>query len=146
LTALYNDAFAPLLGVKPESPGQPLREIWQEVWPTIEPLVERAIAGESTYVEDMPLRIHRFGGLEQVNFTFCFSPVCDETGKVAGVMATVMETTRRLALETDLRRYTEDLERLVAARTADRNRMWQLSLDIMVVTRADSVITAVNPS
>src|SRR5690606_31618581 len=68
------------------------------------------------------------------------------TGKVAGVMATVMETTRRLALETDLRRYTEDLERLVAARTADRNRMWQLSLDIMVVTRADSVITAVNPS
>jgi PAS domain S-box-containing protein len=38
------------------------------------------------------------------------------------------------------------LEQQVASRTADRNRLWQLSTDIMFVTRFDGVITAVNPA
>ena len=38
------------------------------------------------------------------------------------------------------------LERQVAERTADRNRLWQLSTDIMLVARFDGSVTAVNPA
>ncbi len=40
----------------------------------------------------------------------------------------------------------ETLEQQVAERTADRNRLWQLSTDIMVVAQFDSMIMAVNPA
>ncbi len=38
------------------------------------------------------------------------------------------------------------LEREIAERTADRNRLWQLSTDLMLVARFDGVMTAVNPA
>ncbi len=45
-----------------------------------------------------------------------------------------------------LRVLNETLERQVTERTADRNRLWQLSTDLMLVARFDGVITAVNPA
>ncbi|WP_428390454.1 PAS domain S-box protein [Lichenicoccus sp.] len=45
-----------------------------------------------------------------------------------------------------LARSREELEALVAERTADRNRMWQLSAEIMLVARFDGTICAVNPA
>lgn len=43
-------------------------------------------------------------------------------------------------------RQSEDLERLVAERTADRDRMWRLSTDLMLVARFDGTILATNPA
>jgi len=40
----------------------------------------------------------------------------------------------------------DELERQVAERTADRNRLWQLSTDLMLVTTYDGIMTAVNPA
>jgi PAS domain S-box-containing protein len=39
-----------------------------------------------------------------------------------------------------------NLEQQIADRTADRNRIWQLSTDIMVIAELDGVVTAVNPA
>ena len=50
------------------------------------------------------------------------------------------------ASEARLRRLTETLEQQVAERTEDRNRLWQLSTDIMLVARLDGTIVAVNPA
>ena len=52
----------------------------------------------------------------------------------------------RARAEQDLRDLAASLERQVAERTADRNRMWQLSADIMLVARADGTILATNPA
>ena len=52
---------------------------------------------------------------------------------------------RRLA-EARLRELNETLEQRVAERTADRDRMWRLSTDLMLVARFDATITAVNPA
>jgi PAS domain S-box-containing protein len=52
----------------------------------------------------------------------------------------------RLRAEAQLRDLAASLERQVAERTADRNRFWQLSSDIMVVVRPDGIMTAVNPA
>jgi PAS domain S-box-containing protein len=52
----------------------------------------------------------------------------------------------RRRAEADLRALATTLERQVAERTADRNRMWLLSTDIMVVCDPDLVLLAVNPA
>ncbi|MBX9991106.1 sensor histidine kinase [Phreatobacter oligotrophus] len=95
-TTLYNDAFRPILGDKPEALGRSLNEVWSEVWPEIAPLVEKAYAGEPVFIEDLPLVIDRYGQPEQAWFTFCYSPVRDETGAVRGIMDTVIETTGKV--------------------------------------------------
>ena len=48
--------------------------------------------------------------------------------------------------EERLRALNENLEAQVAERTADRDRMWRLSTDVMLVARFDGTITAVNPA
>ncbi|HEX4179989.1 MAG TPA: PAS domain S-box protein [Caulobacteraceae bacterium] len=45
-----------------------------------------------------------------------------------------------------LLRLNQTLERRVADRTADRDRMWRLSTDIMMVAQLDGTINAVNPA
>ena len=48
--------------------------------------------------------------------------------------------------EVRLRELNETLEAQVTERTADRDRMWRLSTDIMLVARMDATINAINPA
>lgn len=99
LVTIHNDAFKPLLGEKPEALGRSFRDVWHEAWETIGPIAERAYRGEATFIEDFPLVIDRHGYPEQCYFTFCYSPIYDESGKVGGMMDTVMETTGKVQAE-----------------------------------------------
>ncbi len=104
LITLYNDAFTPILGNKPEALGRPFNEVWHEVWSDISPIASAAFEGHATYIENFPLLIERDGAPEQAYFTFCYSPIRDSRGKVVGMLDTVTETTstvflaRRLAV------------------------------------------------
>ncbi|WP_338477536.1 ATP-binding protein [Pseudomonas trivialis] len=104
LITLYNDAFAPILGKKPEALGRPFNEIWHEVWDDISPIAADAFEGHATYIENFPLVIEREAVPEQAYFTFCYSPIRDPQGRVVGMLDTVTETTptvflaRRLAV------------------------------------------------
>jgi len=99
LIAIYNDAFVPILAAKHPCLGRPFSDIWAEAWHEIGPIAERALAGEATYIEDFPLVINRSGTPEEANFTFCYSPVRDETGAVRGMLDTVVETTGKVRAE-----------------------------------------------
>lgn len=99
LITIYNEAFHPILGRKPEAMGRPFSDVWAEAWHAISPIAERAFAGEATFIEDFPLRIERNGEEEDAAFTFCYSPVRDEHGVVVGMLDTVIETTGRVAAE-----------------------------------------------
>ncbi|KMO44250.1 diguanylate cyclase [Methylobacterium tarhaniae] len=101
---LYNDAYAEILGDKhPAALGRRFQDIWAEIWPDISPLIERALAGEPTWSEDMPLTMNRRGHDELTWFTFSYSPVRDEEGRVAGMFCACTETTARVQAETALR-------------------------------------------
>ncbi|BCB19121.1 histidine kinase [Bosea sp. ANAM02] len=99
LITIHNDAFRPILGDKPSALGRSFRDVWGEVWDDIGPLIDKAFAGEATFIEDFPLTIDRYGHPEEAWFTFCYSPIRDENGRVLGMIDTVMETTGKMEAE-----------------------------------------------
>ncbi|WP_243369274.1 sensor histidine kinase [Microvirga solisilvae] len=96
LVTIYNDAFRPILGAKPEALGRSFADVWSEIWHEIGPLVENAFAGQATFIEDYPLVINRRGEPEQTYFTFSYSPVRAADGTILGMIDTVMETTDKM--------------------------------------------------
>ena len=99
LVQIYNDGYREMLGNKhPAALGQPVPVAWSEVWPDIQPLFERSMAGETVHLRDLPLQVWRADRPEDVWFTFSYSPVRDERGGVGGVLDTVFETTGEMAL------------------------------------------------
>jgi PAS domain S-box-containing protein len=72
--------------------------------------------------------------------------VRDEAGKVCRWFGTCTDIQELVEAREVLARSRGELERLVAERTADRDRMWRLSTDIMLVARYDATIEAVNPA
>ncbi|MFC7478386.1 PAS domain S-box protein [Dankookia sp. GCM10030260] len=70
----------------------------------------------------------------------------DEVGTCTRVIGTAIDVTARKAAERRLFELNESLEQQVQERTADRDRMWRLSTDLMLVARFDATITAVNPA
>ncbi|MEA5507712.1 PAS domain S-box protein [Halotia wernerae UHCC 0503] len=95
LVQFYNDAYLPLLGAKhPGALGQRAQECWCETWDVIEPILTGVLAtGQATYLENQLCLINRYGYLEECYFTFCYSPIEDETGAIAGVLMVATETT-----------------------------------------------------
>ncbi len=77
----------------------------------------------------------------------------DETGRCVRALGTAIDITackeaddRLRRSETELRELNATLEAQVAERTAERDRMWRLSTDVMLVAGFNGVIEAVNPA
>ncbi|MEP7238529.1 MAG: PAS domain-containing protein, partial [Ferruginibacter sp.] len=100
LVCFYNDAYRPSLGNEGKHPhilGSRAEDYWQEIWPVIKPLIDQVLAGgEATWSEDQLIPIYRNGKMEDVYWTFSYSPVNDESGKPAGVFVTCNETTDKV--------------------------------------------------
>ncbi|HEY0625643.1 MAG TPA: PAS domain-containing protein [Allosphingosinicella sp.] len=110
LPFLYNDGYAPILGEKhPGALGRPFRDVWPEIWDDIGPIVDRALAGEATYWENLPLVMERKGFREDVWFTFSYSPLLNEAGNIPGMFCACFETTATVLSE---RRRIDEAERL----------------------------------
>ncbi len=109
LTTIYNDAFVPILGQKPDALGRAWPDIWSEAWDHIRGYTERAFAGENTYIENLPLTIERSGAPEEAWFTFCYSPLRRADGSVAGMLDTVVETTAMVRAQNDLALVNQEL-------------------------------------
>jgi PAS domain S-box-containing protein len=62
------------------------------------------------------------------------------------VTVILRDVNERHAAEEALRHLNQTLEQRVSERTADRDRMWRLSTDVMVVAQFDGTINAVNPA
>jgi len=97
LVMVYNDGYAPIMGPRhPQGLGQPVPEVWTDVWADIEPMIGAVFAGRASFFEDLPLVMTRYGFDEECYFTFSYSPVVEPGGRVAGLLNTVVETTPRV--------------------------------------------------
>lgn len=134
LVTIYNDAFRPILGDKPESLGRSFADIWNEAWDQIGPLVQHAYAGESTFIEDYPLTVERGRGPELAYFTFSYSPIRTADGEVAGMIDTVVETTSHVRGQQALKRSEEQFRAFV---TASSDVVYRVSADWSEMRRLD---------
>lgn len=126
LVVVYNDAYAPILGDKhPAALGLPVARVWDEIWPTIGPMLQGVLdSGVATRGDDLRLSLMRRGFLEECYFTFSYSPIRAESGAPGGVFIAVLETTERVVNERRLKALSALGARLPLAR--DQSHALQL--------------------
>jgi signal transduction histidine kinase len=72
--------------------------------------MEVGLSGGTLSFRDEHLVLHRNGVPEDVWLNLDYSPIRDETGKPAGVLAIVVETTQRVVAERQVRELNEQLK------------------------------------
>lgn len=109
----YNDAYRPSLGDNGKHPralGQKAIDCWPEIWSIIFPLINQVrTTGEATWSEDQLIPIFRNGKIEDVYWTFGYSPVRNTSGEIEGILVICTETTARMQAEHDYRRIQQQI-------------------------------------
>ncbi len=98
-TFLYNDQYIDVLGDEKHkwALGKPAGEVWQEIWEYAGPLADKVYnLAEATYGADVQLFMKRGDFLEEKYFSFSYSPVFDESGKVGGLFCPNFDTTDKI--------------------------------------------------
>jgi PAS domain S-box-containing protein len=91
---IYNDGYAGLAGARhPKILGSPVLDAWPEVADFNRRVLQVGLAGEALSFKDKHFTLNRRGEPEDVWMNLDYSPVRDEAGKSAGVLAVVVETT-----------------------------------------------------
>src|ERR1700687_4667347 len=88
LIQFYNDAYRQTMGPErhPSALGQGGRECWAEIWDMIGAQIEQVMrGGGATWHENQFVPVTRHGRLEQVYWTYGFSPI-DEDDGIGGVL------------------------------------------------------------
>jgi PAS domain S-box-containing protein len=134
LIQFYNDAYRRTLGPErhPSALGQRGRECWPEIWDIIGRQIEQVMSGGgATWHENQLVPVTRYGRLEQVYWTYGFSPI-DEDDGVGGVLVICRDVTKDYLATVALREREAELARVqqigriggleVDLRTGFRNR------------------------
>jgi PAS domain S-box-containing protein len=72
--------------------------------------------------------------------------VFSDSGVCTRVLGTAIDITLRKESEAKLRELNETLEQQVAVRTAERNRVWEMSSDLFAIMGFDGLLKAINPA
>jgi signal transduction histidine kinase/DNA-binding response OmpR family regulator len=104
LIYFYNDPYKSTIGGKHVwALGRPAREVWQEIWSDIGPMLATAMQGDrGTYVESQLLIMHRHGYAEETYYTFSYSPIPNDDGTVGGIICANSDDTQRCIGERQL--------------------------------------------
>lgn len=119
LIQFYNDAYTPSFGVgkHPAAMGQPGRECWREIWPIIGPQIEDVmLRGVASWNEDQLVPILRNGRLEDVYWTYGYSPVYADDGSIGGTLVVCTETTPRVLAAERMRALTQEVQAASSAK------------------------------
>jgi PAS domain S-box-containing protein len=135
-TLLYNEAYAPFLGQRhPSALGQPLDEVWRDVWHEIGPLYDRAMAGETVRLENMRLVMTRNGYPEDTYWTFSYSPL-REGDVIRGFLDVAVEMTEMVAAQNRARTNAERVQLALSAGAIIGTWFWDVPNDRFSVDEA----------
>lgn len=109
----YNDAYRPSLGIKGKHHNILVMkgiEAWTGIWEEINPLLDQVMSGGgATWSENQLIPFYRNGLIEDIYWTFSYSPIKNPEGKIIGVLTVCHETTETVkaqnALETNEERF-----------------------------------------
>jgi PAS domain S-box-containing protein len=124
---IYNDAYSVFAGGRhPRLLGSKVREGWPEVADFNDNVMKVGLAGGTLAYRDQEMTLFRNGRPEPVWMNLDYSPVFDESGAPAGVIAIVVETTERVLTD---RRMRESEERFRALTNATSDVVYRMSPD-----------------
>jgi len=127
----YNDAYRPSLGNNGKHPsilGKGAREAWPEIWSDIGPMIDQIMtSGEPLWHENMLMPIFRNGQIEDVYWTFAYSPVRNGSGVPVGTLVVCTETTAAVTANERLMESEHRFREL-----ADHSPMWIWITDVDV--------------
>jgi signal transduction histidine kinase len=153
LVQIYNDAYRPSFaegGRHPRALGMRGAEFWTEIWDIIGPQIEGVMTrGEATWHEDQLVPIERNGRIEEVYWTYGYSPVFDDDGSIGGTLVVCTETTQRVLATAERDRLIEAERRARADADAARDEMAhvfaQAPVAIAVLQGREFRYTVANP-
>jgi PAS domain S-box-containing protein len=114
LIQFYNDAYRQTMGPErhPGALGQGGRECWAEIWDIIGPQIEQVMGGGgATWHENQLVPVTRHGRLEQVYWTYGFSPIDKDDG-IGGVLVVCRDVTKEYLAAAALREREAELARV----------------------------------
>jgi hypothetical protein len=143
---IYNTAYASILGPEkhPRVFGQPLSDVWKELWPVLSPLVSHAYTGDTLLLEDSPFVMHRpifdsdgneVDEMDEACFTVNFIPIFLADGTVGGLYNPLMETTVKMKTERRMTALCQLATRLASERTI--KSMMSATCDILRILEDD---------
>jgi PAS domain S-box-containing protein len=122
---IYNDAYSKFAGRRhPQLLGSKVREGWLEVADFNDNVMKVGLAGGTLSYTDQELTLFRDNRPEQVWMNLDYSPVLDESGEPAGVIAIVVETTQKVLAE-----------RLAAMEAARQRRLFEQAPGFITILR-----------
>ncbi|HZU52017.1 MAG TPA: PAS domain-containing protein [Sphingomicrobium sp.] len=114
---IYNDAYAQFAGARhPQILGLDVLDAWPEVADWNRNVMETVFhRGETISVQDEKLVLERHGKAEPAWLNLDYSPVVDDDGNIAAVIAIVVETTAKVRAEQRISGERERLRRMFDA-------------------------------
>src|SRR5579862_7088491 len=110
MSFLYNDAYLHVLGLAkhPWALGRPAAEVWAEIWSVCGPLADKVFReGQASFVDDVRLFMNRGKFLEETYYSFSYSPIRDESGRVGGLFCPSNDVTPKVVGTRRLRTLSE---------------------------------------
>jgi PAS domain S-box-containing protein len=162
LIQFYNDAYRQTMGPErhPSALGQRGHACWAEIWNIIGPQIEQVMCGGgATWHENQLVPVTRHGRLAHVYWTYGYSPI-DEDNGIGGVLVVCRDVTEQVKVEQALRQSEERFRKLadqlaelnatlaqrVEEKTRERDRIWNVSQDLLVVANRNGIWRTVNPA
>jgi PAS domain S-box-containing protein len=134
LIQFYNDAYRQTMGHErhPGALGQAGRDYWQEIWPAVGPQIDSLMArGAVTRHEARPVPANRHGALENVWWTYEYSPIeqADGVNGVQGVLVVCKDVTAERSAQQELSQLNRLLSQEVRLRQeSERRQAFRLNL------------------
>lgn len=136
LIQFYNDAFIPLLAERhPAGLGQTAEHCWSDAWQIVGPNLRQVLEkAETVYHENEVVPIIRDGRLQDIRWTYNYSPIFGSEEDPVGVLVVCQDTTR----EVDAVHGLQESE-------ARASRVLQSIADAVIVTDTETRVIQMNP-
>jgi PAS domain S-box-containing protein len=146
-----SEAYAQLIGLRREDViGKTIAEmLGEEGFNTLRPAIEDVLRGKAV---DFECEL-AFPGVGTRYMRIAYRPELDAAGKIDGWIASLLDITgqkhadsARTRTEAELRALSEKLEAEVERRTLERDRIWNVSEDLLGVSNFEGYFLSMNPA